>query len=275
MKLETIKSKLAKAAPGAVIGPFEIDLGHINTDPTFQVRFRLDETNKGRIRAAYKSGAEVAPISLAFIDGSDGYPVIIDGHHRVTVLETLSAEASFRGGDRINTVMATFTQLGREEARYQAAQANTKHGLNLTGKESRRVLGRYVEAGHHRNADGTYKSYREIGKTLSRTHNTISAWMKADYPQEARNMENVEMAKSGGVGAPVPLVLVKHKAQEAMLDLKNMFEQARSLERAGILQGIWSLIEEMERIHERTDNFFHDHALDFGDTPSNDDDQPF
>ncbi|WP_316357822.1 hypothetical protein [Devosia sp.] len=258
MKIETIKARLAKAAAGTTIGPFEIDLDYVRVDPTFQVRSRLDDKNLARLRAVYKSGQEVTAISLAFIEGGDGFPVVIDGHHRLNVLETLAAEADLRGSGGPATVMATFVSLSPAEGRYRAAAANTKHGLNLTSKECRKFFGRYVEAGHHRGAEGVHKSYREIAREIGRTHNTISSWMKADFPAEAAKMEKVDMVKAGGVGAPRPIRLGKHEGEETLLKLKGCFERGYGSDREDLIRGMKSLLEDMERVHARTDYFVHD-----------------
>ncbi|MHA6730002.1 hypothetical protein [Devosia sp. A369] len=204
MKIEAIKRRLAKAAPGVAIGPFEIDLGYIRADPTLQVRTRLDPGNLADLKAAYKSGAKVEPVTLAFIDGDDDMPVIIDGHHRVTVLETLDAEARVRGGERVRVVSARFARLSREEARFQAADANSRHGLKLDREAKRRLFVRYIEAGRHQGAAGSAKSYRDIGKELGTTHNSISTWMKANFPALAAEMGDANMVKAGGSGSPPP-----------------------------------------------------------------------
>lgn len=57
MKIETIRTRLARAATGTIIGPVDIDLGYIRADPTLQVRSHLDEGNLADLKAAYKSGA--------------------------------------------------------------------------------------------------------------------------------------------------------------------------------------------------------------------------
>jgi hypothetical protein len=264
MKLETIQKRLAQAEPGKTIGPYEIDIRQIRQDPTFQVRKKLNEANLSRIRAAYRSGAEVQPITLAYLDeaGPDQLPVIIDGHHRVTVLEALAAEAAVRGGPSYNTVQAHFTRLETTEARWQAARANGAHGEPLKGSEYRALFRRFVEANHHRLPDGSYKSYREISREIGRTHPTIMKWMHLDFPKEARRMGSEEQSgKEGGQGAPAPLVLVKHKARAALSEIINAHEQMSYYERQEIIDWLWASLDDMERVQSRTDAFTDDMAL--------------
>lgn len=123
MKLEAIEKKLDKVEIGTTIGTFEVDIGCIRTDPTMQVRDRLDDGNKKRLRSAYKSGADVPPITVAFIGGTDPRPVVIDGHHRINVLETLATE----GRDEFTKVSIKAVKLSRDAARYKAAIANNTH----------------------------------------------------------------------------------------------------------------------------------------------------
>lgn len=245
MKIEAIRKRLEQVEPGQAIGPLEVELMAIRTDPMMQVRDRLDKDNMKRLRSAYRSGAEVPPLLIAFVEGSEEWPVVIDGHHRFAVLEMLEAEANVRGGQPIRTVKAKVVKLSREEARYQAAVANSTHGLQLKPRETRRVFAAYVRAGHHRNGNG-FKSYREIGKEMSRDHKTISTWMKTDFPAEAAKMEKPEKATEGGEGPPPPIVLLKHEIEAWLLEGRNMFEQGRGGGREGIVQGMEKLLVEFK-----------------------------
>lgn len=245
MKIEAIRKRLEQVESGQAIGPLEVELTAIRTDPMMQVRDRLDKDNMRRLRSAYRSGAEVPPLLLAFVEGNEEWPVVIDGHHRFTVLETLEAEAQLRGGPQVKTVKAKIVKLTRDEARYQAALANSTHGLQLKPKESRRVFAAYVRAGHHKNGD-RFKSYREIGTDMSRDHKTISAWMKTDFPAEAAKMERPEKATEGGEGPPPPIVLLKHEIEAWLLEGRNMFEQGRRGGREGIVEGMEKLLVEFK-----------------------------
>ncbi|MBL8581471.1 MAG: hypothetical protein JNL61_04480 [Rhizobiaceae bacterium] len=158
MKIEAIRSRLDKLPQGTFTGTFEIDLGAIRTDPTMQVGDRLDDRNKQRLRWSYKAVSDVPPLLLAFVDDNDGGPIVIDGHHRFNVLATLQSEGHLQGGKPINSVQAKFVRLTGEEARHQAAKANSTPDLQLTSSESRRVFATYVGAGRHMHGNGRFKS---------------------------------------------------------------------------------------------------------------------
>jgi|GEM_PF-1346264 len=261
MKIETIRKRLDKADLGQIIGPFEVEIDAIRTDPTMQVRDRLDSDNLRRLRSAYRAGADVPPLLIAFVEGGGDLPVVIDGHHRFAVLETLKAEAQVRGSSPIKTVSAKVARLTAAEARFQAAMANNAHGLQLKPKESRRVFAAYVRAGRHRTGNG-YKSYREIGKELSRDHKTIIAWMKADFPAIAAKMEKPEKANAGGEGPPPPVTLLKHDIETWLLEGRNLFEKARSGDRQTMVEGLEALLPEFRKAQEECSAWEWDDMLD-------------
>lgn len=257
MKLEAIKNKLDKAEAGTTIGTFEIDIQDIRTDPTMQVRDKLDDGNKKRLRSAYKSGADVPPITVAFIDGEDPRPVVIDGHHRINVLETLVVE----GQQQFSKTLIKAVKLSRSEARYRAAMANNTHGLQLKPKETRRLFAAYVLAGQHKEGEDGFKSYRQIGKELSRDHKTMAAWMRKDFPREAAKMEQPEKTNAGGEGAPAPITPVKHDIEAKLLEWRGMFESAFSGDRATIISGMESLLETFRELEQQVPYWVHDESL--------------
>lgn len=266
MKLETIRKRLSNVTLGTVIGPFDIDLDLIRQDPTFQVRRKLDEANLSRLKAAYRSGKAMLPITLAILDETpDLLPVIVDGHHRVTVLETMAAEALVRGYHGTNTVQAMFVQVRANEARWQAASANSAHGTPLKGPEVRAMFRRYIEAGHHRLPDDGFKSYREIGRDIGRSHPTIMKWMQSDFPKEAAKMSNEEMpVKAGGEGAPIPITLYKHRARAALSEFLGVHGKAGYQDRQEMIDWLWSALEDMERVQQQTVAFTHEREVLLG-----------
>ncbi|WP_165823323.1 ParB N-terminal domain-containing protein [Metarhizobium album] len=242
MKIETIRKRMDKVEIGRATGPFEVELSDIQIDPTMQVRDRMDKGNLHRLRSAYRAGSEVPPLLLAFVGTDDQHLFVIDGHHRFTTLELLAAEARHRGGKPVDAVQAMIVKLSPDEARYQAAIANNAHGLQLKSKESRRVFATYVRAGRHRTLDG-FKSYREIAKEMGRDHKTIAAWMRSDFPAEATRMGEPEKATEGGDGPPRPIVMLKHEIDAWLLEGRNLFDQGRSGDRSGLVEGMERLVE--------------------------------
>lgn len=263
MKIEAIKSRVNRAEPGKDVGPFEIDIGYIRRDTTFQVRAALDDQNVSRLKGAYKAGTELPPVTLAFVVGEEERgPVIVDGHHRIAALEIIAVEQQRGGRGTQQMVKAIFVRLGAEEARWQAAQANMGHGKPLTNKEIRRGFKRYVEAGHHRNVDGTYKSYRAIGAEFGKTHPTVRTWMVKDFPNEAARIKDDDKVENvGGKGVPPPVRVLHHDALNAMTKISTIFDAAYSHERADIIDNLGNLLADLKRTHERTDGFDHDEVI--------------
>lgn len=262
MKIESIKTKLDKLEQGQTIGPYKIDIGYLTQDPTFQVRQKLDTGHLGRLKGAYKAGSEVTPITVGIIVDIPGKLVIVDGHHRVTALEIIWAEQCRTGTAKPMLVKAMFVKLTAAEARWQAAAANMVHGKGITNREVRKAFQRYVEAGQHRNADGSYKSNREIGKDIGKTHPTVRTWMIKDFPEEARQMKDDDMpANVGGTGIPSPAAPAMHSTRDAMKEIMTHFNRAYSGERAEIIDALRAMLEDFEKAHSRTDAFAHDQNL--------------
>ena len=262
MKIELIRAKLETLELGQTIGPFEIDIAYISQDPTFQVRAKLDQGNIDRLKAAYKAETDVAPIRLAVVPGRADQLFIVDGHHRVTALEIIHAEQYRNGSTAPVTVKASIEKLEAPNARWQAAAANMSHGQRITNKEWRKAFQRYVEAGQHLNPDGSRKSYREIGSVFGKTHPTMMSWMLKDFPQEARQMTaETTTSNAGGQGIPAPIKIVKHTAMDAIRTLGTCFDGAFSGERDEIIEALYSLLDDMERVKSRTDTFMHDENL--------------
>lgn len=285
-KIEAIRRKADKVELGQEIGPFEIGLWDIGTDPAMQARNKLVPENLTRLRSAYKSETEVEPLVVAFIEEDDGEPkadreklIVIDGHHRLRVLETLATEAGRRGDKAFQSVPCRVVRLTRDEARHRAAQANTKHGQPLTAREGRTVFGAMVSAGKHRNEDGSFKRYREIARELGRDHKTIIAWMRTDFPREAKLMEQPEKANiSREEPPPNPIRLVRHDAEDKVRELLGMFREAASYQddREAMLASLEGLLRECRSVAEEARAG--DHERLFGDPEDEekvDPDQPF
>ncbi len=113
-----------------------------------------------------------------------GRMVLVDGWHRLAALQRL--------GRTTARVVVISREATPEEARWQAAEANLRHGRPLTRAELREAFQALVAAGHHRKpweAGRKFLSYREISAALPGVaHTTIRNWMQADYPRIAKAM---------------------------------------------------------------------------------------
>jgi len=153
-----------------------IQIGDLLRHRRYQIRKRLDGGTVSRYAASFKAGVELPPVKVALIGGS---PTLVDGYHRVAALERLGS----------HTVEAVTVEASDAEACWMAAQANLEHGLPLKPSEVREAFKAYVRARKHRDGKGGYKSYRQIGRELGKSHHTVKSWMHRDFPKTARLYE--------------------------------------------------------------------------------------
>jgi hypothetical protein len=116
----------------------------------------------------------------------------MDGWHRLAAQRKLKES----DGSPKTKVRATIEALTENEARWQAALANTTNGLPLRHTERVNVFHAYIKTGQHRRGKRGYKSYREIAKELGglAPKSTVHRWMKEHYPKIARRMADVDYA---------------------------------------------------------------------------------
>jgi len=157
-----------------------IALHDILRDDSLQVRTRVEPKTVRQYSEAMRGGAEFPPITLARIDGS---LFLVDGWHRF--------EAAMANNE--NSIWAYVFVMTFDEAKWQAAKANTQHGLPLKTKEYREVFRAFIDSEQHRQGR-KLMPYREIAKRIGKGFSTVRNWMKADYPQLFKQYQ--EMANS-------------------------------------------------------------------------------
>lgn len=157
-------------------GAAEIELRWIKRDPKLQVRSKLSEPHIKSLMRLLQTHVELEPVSVANVNGEH---ILVDGWHRCAAYERL-------GWQRIRARIITPDE---KEVPWLAAQANLRHGLRLSSRDSKKVFRAYVKSGMHRNGAG-YKSYREIGRDLGRFHSTIQKWMESMFPSVHRKMSD-------------------------------------------------------------------------------------
>lgn len=153
----------------------EIALDSLVMDENLQVRTKLDDATIQKYVGVIKSGMEMPAISVARVDQMY---MLVDGWHRV-------AAYRFIGLTKIKAVVVEAT---RSEARWLAADANLRHGLPLKNKEIQSVFKAYINARKHFDERGAFKSYRQIGRELGKTHHTIVSWTQRFFPTLAAKM---------------------------------------------------------------------------------------
>ncbi len=241
-----------------------------------QIRNGLNKDNLARIRAAYRSGADVPPILVAFIEGGSSFPVVVDGHHRFAVLEALQAHGTKADDKPVKAIRAKLIRLTKEQARYQAAIANNTHGQPLTREEGKRLFRAYMGANQYLGADGEPKSYRQIGREMGRDHKTISKWMNAEYKAIAVMIGDQEPTTEGRDGPPpTPGTLVTHTIDAQLLKLRELFEDGYSAERNHVIAGMESLLAQFKEAQGQTTAWMHDDEKRHSEVVSPSPDKPF
>lgn len=169
--------------------PTSLSLADILRNTDLQTR-PVDAGWVRRLASAYKAGTVLPPITVVQID--QGPPMLLDGWHRVTALESLGC----RGVDA-EVIQAKDVA----EARWLAMKANLIHGLPLKASQRREVFRAYMRADQWRNGKRA-KSLREIAKDLGASHNTIASWMQKDFRRISREYYGGlrdEAGNSGGL----------------------------------------------------------------------------
>lgn len=261
MKPEAILKKLGKHAHATLVGPYDIDIRCLVTDPTFQPRTRTDKSNVGRLKGAYKSGGDVPPITVAVLIDRDQALVVMDGHHRLEAKATILAEMQRTGFVGPWEISARFVRLTTEQARWQAAEANMRHGKPMTNAEVKRGFARFIEAGLHLGDGRQYRSLREMGRVFSKDHKTISSWLHSMFPKLAAEMLTGETANTGGEGKPAPVRVAHQEVDAALSGVRNLFEELPSGARHEMVQKLSQLTSDFERQMAATCDFDHDQTL--------------
>jgi hypothetical protein len=137
----------------------------------------------------YMYGQSFPPIRLANVNGA---LILMDGWHRLAAQRKLKES----DGSPKTRVLATIETLTENEARWQAALANTTNGLPLHFTERVNVFHAFIKTGQHRRGKRGYKSYREIARELGglAPKSTVHRWMKEHYPKIARRMAENDYA---------------------------------------------------------------------------------
>jgi hypothetical protein len=142
----------------------------------WQVRGAISDRTVRQYATAMSNEAVFPPVRLARVNGA---LVLIDGWHRLAALERLQSKY----------VRATVEDMTEEQARWEAAKANTTHGLALKPPEKLQVFKAYVQTGQHR-AGRKFRTYREIAADLNgiADKSTIQRWMRSNFPGVADRM---------------------------------------------------------------------------------------
>ena len=180
-------TKLGKVASPVCWDEQFVPIDAIIKHPPFQIRKALDKAAVRRYGEMTRAGQVAPPIKVALIRGSY---YLLDGWHR------MAAGAFTTAGDDVLALVASMTD---KQAMWEAANANTLHGVQLKTSEMRGLFRAFIRSGQHMQAKGQSMSYREMQAALGKPHTTLRNWVKADFPRL------FERLRADDVGNPSPI----------------------------------------------------------------------
>ena len=105
------------------------------------------------------------------------------------------------------------------------------HGVPLKPAEYRNVFKAYIRTKQNLKADGTYKTFREIGADIGKGHTTIYGWMGKLFPALLAKMGGNEQGNPQGSPAPLETpTLEDEHVSEAGKALHALVQHATALE---------------------------------------------
>lgn len=203
--------------------PQRVALQDILKDDALQVRTRVEPRVVRQYSDAMQAGAEFPAITLARINGS---LYLVDGWHRVEAAIAISR----------SVIWANVSEMSFDEARWQAAKANTQHGLPLKTKEFREVFRAFIESEQYRQGR-KLMPYREIAGHIGKPFSTIRNWMKADYPRLFKRYQQTANCPPDEGNFDREAKRMQKRLAEAEAAVRNARNVGRTLdpERLGVL----------------------------------------
>lgn len=207
-----------------------VRLDDLVMDPTLQVRRATDRGTVKQYADAMRAGRVFPPIKVANVGGACH---LVGGWHRVEAARTAG----------LKELEAVVIDAPKEALRWLAAEDNMTHGLPLKRSEARAVFRAYVKAKQHRTAKGGFKSSREIASDLHgmRSHATILAWMRKDFPSTYRAMAGGEdlddRSESDAVPELDPLAPARDLIQQIVARARGVQDPETRGELVSLLEG--------------------------------------
>lgn len=193
-----------------------VALHDILRDDSLQVRSRVEPKTVRQYSEAMRGGAEFPAITLARIDGS---LLLVDGWHRVEAALSNNEYAIWA-----NVFVMTF-----DEAKWQAAKANTQHGLPLKTKEYREVFRAFIDSEQHRQGR-KLMPYREIARHIGKGFSTVRNWMKADYPQLFKKYQEMSNSAADAGKVDREAKMMQRRLTKAEAGVRNARNIGRTLD---------------------------------------------
>ena len=212
-----------------------IALKDILRDPFLQVRDQVNPQVVRKYSEAMKAGADFPPIKLARVNGS---LYLVDGWHRFS--------AATDNGHYL--IWAEVSDMTFDQVRWEAAKANSQHGLPLKTKEYRKVFRAFIESGQHK-CGKKVMPYREIASHIGKTYSTIRNWMRADYPKlYARYQMNANgfSEEAGDYQEAKETPDLYGSAQVALCDIRNIGRTLDPARLGSLLQALKETVSDLE-----------------------------
>lgn len=191
-----------------------VPLSKVILHKPFQVRKSLSKDALKRYEEMTVFGQLPPPIKVARV-GAKLY--LVDGWHRIKANALQFCMDYVSDEEEVLCLVATMSS---KQAQWQAARANTGHGVPLKNAEIKEVFKAFIRAGQHIKADGKLMSYREIGQVIGKPHRTIHEWMRRHFPATAAKMGGGEVGNPAGESAKEPLMTMEqahmYQAEEAL-----------------------------------------------------------
>jgi len=193
-----------------------VALRDILRDNALQVRTRVEPRTVRQYAEAMQAGAEFPPVKLARIEGS---LYLVDGWHR--------CDAAMLN-DQFH-IWAEVSDMTFNEAHWQAAKANTQHGLPLKTKEYREVFRAFIDSDQHQQGK-KLMPYREIAIHIGKPFSTIRNWMEADYPRLFKKYQQNANSAPGEAFADREAKQMQRRLREAEAAVHNVRNIGRTLD---------------------------------------------
>lgn len=161
-----------------------------------QVRHALDGAAVRQYQDMARAGQKFPPIKVARLP--DGRLLLVDGWHRIEAGALEMSAPEWNAPDDGPGVLALVATMSEQDATWEAARANTEHGVRLKPGELRGVFRAFIKAGKHRLRAGKWLSYRELAAAIpiGKSYGTIRTWIKDDFPKLHDQMSSQEPAEA-------------------------------------------------------------------------------
>lgn len=211
-----------------------VPLDSIIKHAPWQVREKLDPNAVKRYEDMTDAGSIPPPIKVGRVRGR---LYLLDGWHR---MEAGALKRS--SGD----VWVEIADLTKEDAIWEAAQANLGHGVQYKPKDLHAVFKAFIRSKKYIKPNGKPMSYREMSPIIGKGHTTIRTWMFKYFPKLARELGGLDHGNEDATSPPAPDLYEEHHlaAFEALHTINQRFDLISP-------EGRWEILKSLEKLQSR------------------------